>query len=254
MLRVSPWHWQKMLLSDHAPNSQAARLVALVIADHMKTSQPFSWVSQVTIAKRAQLSDRHVRRLVGQLVQAEWLESQLWKRDMFLSHYPQYRSVLKHTGRGREMTLYFPAVPDELLEVVKSLPTKKGSSDQDIAMSGTQHGVSPDCRTFGAGLPDIWSRTAGHLEPDSRTSGCPRKSLSLSLNSEVVREGPPDAKPRLRLPRAIEKDTAEERAARIDTAIAMMKGQDDETIKRCVQGATLTEVRERRARLNGATR
>lgn len=131
-----------------------------VIFCHTNARRDTAWPSQTTIAKRARISVRQVKRLLKKLHNDGWFEAETAKR----------------LGQGQrwKMTTYRPALPlNWRLEAgdIQVAPP----SETDVVTSGAQRG-------------DISDSTRGHLAPDVVTSRWHTNSESECRNPKLQSE------------------------------------------------------------------
>lgn len=104
---VDTYRWRDAILSERGPRSGTARLVLLVIAQHMHADGTGAWPSQELIAKRTGLSDRVVRKHVEVAMQSGWLERRRVRRDR---------------GRNWYFHAYGAAVPPSVYSQLRERP------------------------------------------------------------------------------------------------------------------------------------
>jgi helix-turn-helix protein len=72
-IEVDRWQWRELFASEHGPADYPTRLVLFVLSLHMGHDGDQAWPSQETIAKRAGLSDRAVRKHIALAQESGWL-------------------------------------------------------------------------------------------------------------------------------------------------------------------------------------
>lgn len=237
---VDEWQWREMLLSEHGPSSPSERLVALVIYTHMSSGKPFAWPSQETIARRSQLSGRQVRRLTQNLSDAGWLCAKAGG--------PSFQ---RRNPKGWRITTYSPYVPEHLEQFVPQRPFKSSLTyvREDTQMS-SPNPVEGFRNCSSEGAADIQPPSCGQTDPkvrtfsaEVRTPGCPTKSSSEdSIRSNHMKAQPPSCRAA-----RFEIDSQKARDERIRKALPHFPPNDDTSVRMCVSGATLEDVRRVRA-------
>lgn len=248
---VDWWQWRQLLLSKHGPSSPSMRLILLSIPGETGNSQTQAWPSQETIAERAQMSVRQVKRL------SKLAESNHWVR----------RKKAKKPGQVWRYTIYEFCVPPNLLDLI---PSHAWESDSQFKRGDTA--MSPRAQQGDTSLspresPKNVERLVEHVtQADEVTSGVdvvtngatnvvtngvdvvtprwPMKYLSEESKREVPIQGA-----LMRTARAnSESETAEHRSERKHRSIGMLlaAGNDEETVVRYLsksQGVTIDDVR-----------
>lgn len=190
-LPVDIWRWRHMILSAYGPRAPSHRIVASVIGLYMSAARSDCWVGQRTIAERAQLSVRQVRRVIGALETSGWLRTrysmrkgQAWRLTVYSRRLP---TSLSHVDPRKA------SVPkdDERTEECDRRGTRDGCESQDNLASAdvSTDGESPPRRFQG---PDVQmtSRTSGSSESRTENGSFP---LDVRRNSEGHSEGLPES-------------------------------------------------------------
>jgi len=105
-VEVDAWQWRQMMLSEHGPPKENARLVALAVARDVGVSQRDAWPAQKTIARNAQVGLRTAQRLLTELAEQGWC----------------VRGRGPTTGKGWALTAYTFTVPAHLEEFIPAHP------------------------------------------------------------------------------------------------------------------------------------
>jgi AraC-like DNA-binding protein len=131
--------------------SPAARLVGLAIFRHVNRITGLAFPSEQTIADRLGLSERHVRRAIGELRGAGCIK-------------------VMRRGRSNVYLPAFAATPDKLSAFAEQKADKSSGMKQDN-MSGV-----------GAAIPDIYHRDTGHFCQNTG-HGCPPNSFNNPIRT-----------------------------------------------------------------------
>jgi hypothetical protein len=89
------WLWFQTIFSEVGPVSPTARNVLGVVFAYTSNERSHVWPAQTTIAKRARLSTRQVRRVLERLEAEGWI----------------YREIGNQTGKKWRTTVYWPTLP-----------------------------------------------------------------------------------------------------------------------------------------------
>jgi hypothetical protein len=103
---VDRYTWQQQICGEHGPNNSTARLILLAISLHMNADGSGAWPSQKTIAARALVTDRAVRKHLEIAVRHGWLA----------------RSIAGRNGQGWALHEYGAVVPDAVYDHIPEKP------------------------------------------------------------------------------------------------------------------------------------
>lgn len=106
-LPVDTYRWRDAILSENGPRNATARLVLLVIGQHMKADGTGAWPSQELIARRACITDRVVRTHLEIAARHGWIERQRVRREK---------------GRNWYFTEYSAVVPPAVYDCLSERP------------------------------------------------------------------------------------------------------------------------------------
>ncbi len=174
-LPVDTYRWRDAILSENGPRNATARLVLLVIAQHMKADGSAAWPSQELIARRACVTDRVVRTHLEIAARQGWIERTRIRRDH---------------GRNWYFTEYSATVPPAVYD---RLPERPWESDPDWRRPERNSGTHPDNRKdvppvhVTTGTPEHEYRNVVPRVPE-RASGDDRNDVPTNSPSELSLE------------------------------------------------------------------
>jgi hypothetical protein len=176
-LEVDRWVWFQAIFSERGPVSATARNVLGVVFAYTNAKRHSAWPSQTTIALRARLSSRQVKRVLSALEADGWIR----------------RELGGCSGKGWRTTKYFPRLPADQRGDIQVSPrlASNPSDGGDAHMSPANDNQRGDISNGGG---DILPRLVG-------TSECPTNpqseiTIKKSEVSERVVASDPDGKAR----------------------------------------------------------
>ncbi len=171
--------WRSFLLSENGPSAPLARLIAVTISQDMDGRTLESFAGAARIAARSGLSERAVRKHLGELVRAGWLTERT-----------------KQHGRNYWLKVRKAAIPDGAFGAL--LPAQRagsrdpapraGSDAENEGLPARRAGLPAPC----AGLPardDTTPCTGAHGDP------APRAAYLVQRSSTYLEQDPERARP-----------------------------------------------------------
>jgi hypothetical protein len=265
------WQWLQAIASKLGPADSTTRHVLMTLSLHMNQLGEQAFPSQRLLAERSGLSERSVRTHLQLATKAGWLlvyakqpNGKGWRLHEYVAAVPeQIVASLPQSPYDEEPNFQraepvaarargFSPISHEGAEVAAAPQDGKGhrsvenadrrSLKGEGAANGAQRaangaeGAATDDTSCGKSRPIVRNQLPTNLRSNSGSKSSGNSSYEGGLTPTA----------RLESKSVLREEEPEQRLERLRKVIAGMPKADDESIRVCVQGASLEEVRQAR--------